>query len=144
MPSTLLPLARSLLLAGAAFAGAPLAAQPAPPPVQTSSVRVEADKLAAALVAKLTIEEKVGQLVNTAPAIPRLNIPAYNWWTESLHGAIGTLPTTNFPEPIGLAATFDAPLVHDVAGTISTEVRALHTLGRQTGKLGRASCRERV
>ena len=137
MPSTLVPLARSLLLAGAAFAGAPLAAQPAPPPAQASSVRVEADKLAADLVAKLTIEEKVGQLVNTAPAIPRLHIPAYNWWTESLHGAIGTLPTTNFPEPIGLAATFDAPLVHDVAGTISTEVRALHTLGRQTGKLGK-------
>ncbi len=96
-----------------------------------------ADRLAAALVAKLTVDEKVGQLVNTAPAVPRLGIPAYNWWTESLHGAIGTVPTTNFPEPIGLAATFDAPLVRQVAQTVSTEVRALHTLGRQTGKLGK-------
>jgi len=93
--------------------------------------------MAAALVAKMTLDEKLDQLVNTAPAIPRLNIPAYNWWTESLHGAIGTLPTTNFPEPIGLAATFDAPLVHDVAATISVEVRGLHTLARQTGRMGR-------
>ena len=100
------------------------------------TVRDAADAKAAALVGKMTIDEKVGQLVNVAPAIPRLDIPAYNWWTESLHGAIGAVPTTNFPEPVGLAATFDAPLVHDVASTISVEVRALHTLGRQTGHLG--------
>ena len=101
-----------------------------------SPTRQQADDMAAGLVAKMTLDEKLGQLVNVAPAIQRLNIPAYNWWTESLHGAIGAVPTTNFPEPIGLAATFDAPLVHDVANTISTEVRALHTLGRQTGNLG--------
>src|SRR3546814_10175358 len=55
--------------------------------------------------------------------------------SESLHGALGTLPTTNFPEPIGLGATFDTPLVKHVAGAISAEVR---------GQIGRASCRERV
>ena len=60
-----------------------------------------------------TLEEKLGQLMNVGPAIPRLNVPAYNWWTESLHGAIGAAPTTNFPEPIGLAATFDTPLVYE-------------------------------
>jgi beta-glucosidase len=92
---------------------------------------------ASALVAKLTLEEKVEQLLNTAPAIPRLGIPAYNWWTESLHGAIGEVPTTNFPEPIGLAATFDEPLLRDVAAAISIEVRALHARGRKTGRLGR-------
>lgn len=97
----------------------------------------EAEDRAAALVTRLTLDEKVGQLVNVAPAIPRLGIPAYNWWTESLHGAIGAVPTTNFPEPIGLAASFDAPMLHQVAGVISTEVRALHTLGRETGHLGR-------
>ena len=97
----------------------------------------EAEDKAAALVARMSLDEKAGQLVNVAPAIPRLGIPAYNWWTESLHGAIGAVPTTNFPEPIGLAATFDTPLVHKVAGVISTEVRALHTLGRETGHLGR-------
>ena len=77
-------------------------------------VEARAATMAEALIAKMTLEEKVGQLVNVAPAIPRLNIPAYNWWTESLHGAIGTVPTTNFPEPIGLAATFDAPLIHQL------------------------------
>lgn len=93
--------------------------------------------LARALVAKLTPEEKLSQLLNVAPAIPRLDVPAYNWWTESLHGALGPLPATNFPEPVALAATFDAPLVHDVAGAISEEVRGLHTLARQTGRTGR-------
>ena len=127
---TLLP-GRIALLAGAmcALAG-PASSEPAP-------VRQQADEMATRLVAKMTLDEKLGQLVNVAPGIPRLNVPPYNWWTESLHGAIGAVPTTNFPEPIGLAATFDAPLVHDVAATISTEVRALHTLGRQTGNLGK-------
>ena len=97
----------------------------------------QADDKARAIVRQLTLQEKTEQLLNTAPAIPRLGIPAYNWWTESLHGAIGPVPTTNFPEPIGLAATFDAPLIHTVASVISTEVQALHTLGRQTGHLGR-------
>ena len=128
---------RRLFLAGVAagaacsWGGAALAAS------GPSQARADADRLAAALVGKMTLDEKVDQLVNVAPAIPRLNIPAYNWWTESLHGALGAVPTTNFPEPVGLAATFDAPLVHDVAGAISVEVRALHTLGRQTGKLGK-------
>jgi beta-glucosidase len=99
--------------------------------------KAEADRLAAAIVTRMTTAEKLPQLLNVAPAIPRLRIPAYNWWTESLHGAIGPVPTINFPEPIGLAASFDAPLVRQVAGVISTEVRALHTLGRETGKLGR-------
>ena len=103
---------------------------------QNSTVRDQADTKAAALVQQMTLDEKVGQLVNVAPAIPRLQIPAYNWWTESLHGALGAVRTTNFPEPIGLAASFDAPLVHDVAADISVEVRALHTLGRETGHLG--------
>ena len=104
---------------------------------ESSHVRRQAEQMAEHLVASMTLDEKLAQLVNVAPAIPRLNIPAYNWWTESLHGAIGAVPTTNFPEPIGLAATFDAPLVHEVAGAVSTEVRALHTLGRETGKLGK-------
>ncbi|MDF8332768.1 glycoside hydrolase family 3 C-terminal domain-containing protein [Novosphingobium cyanobacteriorum] len=99
--------------------------------------RGEADRLAAALVAKMTTDEKVEQLLNVAPAIPRLNVPAYNWWTESLHGAGGAVPTTNFPQSIGLAATFDPALVHDVARVISTELQGLHTLARQTGHLGK-------
>jgi beta-glucosidase len=101
------------------------------------SAQEASEDKAKALVARLTLDEKVEQLLNVAPAIPRLGIPAYNWWTESLHGALGPVPTTNFPEPVGLAATFDEALLHDVAVTISVEVRALHTLGRTTGHLGR-------
>ncbi|MFC4312305.1 glycoside hydrolase family 3 C-terminal domain-containing protein [Steroidobacter flavus] len=102
-----------------------------------ASLRSRADEKARALVDQLTLDEKVEQLLNTAPAIPRLKIPAYNWWTESLHGALGPVPTTNFPEPIGLAASFDEAMVKDVAAAISVEVRALHALGRKTGRLGR-------
>ena len=102
-----------------------------------ADVRTDADTRARELVAQLTFEEKLDQLVNVAPAIPRLRIPAYNWWTESLHGALGPVPTTNFPEPVGLAASFNRQLVHQVAAAVSVEVRALHTLGRQTGKLGK-------
>ena len=132
----------SLLLAGSSLIATPAlaageqvssAAQARP----ASDVRARADALASDIVGKMTMEEKLGQLLNTAPAIPRLGIPAYNWWTESLHGALGTVPTTNFPEPIGLAATFDTGLVKEVAGDISSEVRGLHALARQTGRMGR-------
>jgi beta-glucosidase len=123
---------RGWVLAAMLLAGAPVMAQgPAP-----DATVAAADRAATALVAKLTVAEKIDQLLNAAPAIPRLNIPAYNWWTESLHGALGPVPTTNFPEPIGLAASFDAPLLHEVAGAIGTEVRALHTMGRATGHIG--------
>ena len=125
----------AILTCLAGFSGAQAATQAMSAPAEVP-VRDLAAAKAKALVARMTLDEKIGQLVNVAPAIPRLDIPAYNWWTESLHGALGAVPTTNFPEPIGLAATFDAPLVHDVAGVISVEVRALHTLGRQTGHLG--------
>eukprot|EP01037_Dinobryon_pediforme_P031730 gene31730-36357_t len=141
MASTVSVLSRTFLLLGRGMAAIASQAQDAPPPssvrAQPSAARAEADRLARAIVARMTLAEKLPQLLNVAPAIARLDIPAYNWWTESLHGAIGTVPTTNFPEPIGLAASFDAPLVHRVAGAISTEVRALHTLARATGKLGR-------
>jgi beta-glucosidase len=102
-----------------------------------ADVQLQADAEARTLVGKLTFDEKIEQLLNVAPAVPRLGIPAYNWWTESLHGALGPVPTTNFPQPIGLAASFDAPLVQQVASAIGVEVRALHTLGRATGHLGK-------
>jgi len=125
------------LAAGALSLPAMVAAQQPQSGERPSAKRIKADRIAADLVARLTIEEKLDQMVNVAPAIPRLNVPDYNWWTESLHGALGSVPTTNFPEPIGLAATFDAPLIQQVAGAISTEVRGLHTLARETGKTGR-------
>ncbi|WP_202842275.1 glycoside hydrolase family 3 C-terminal domain-containing protein [Luteimonas saliphila] len=126
---------RVFALALGLLATLPLSAQqPSPQPNHDSG---KAEALAAALVARMRVDEKLPQLLNTAPAIPRLGVPRYNWWTESLHGALGTIPTTNFAEPIGLAATFDEDLVRRVAGAISTEVRGLHALARETGRTGR-------
>ena len=83
------------------------------------------EQRAADLVHRMTLDEKVSQLVNQARAIPRLNIPAYDWWSEALHGVIND-GTTEFPEPIGLAATFDPPAIHKMAEVISTEGRIKH------------------
>src|SRR6516162_5351335 len=76
------------------------------------------------LVGRMTLEEKVSQLMNAAPAIPRLDIPAYDWWNESLHGVARAGYATVFPQAIGLAATWDTDLMHRVADVISTEARA--------------------
>jgi len=81
---------------------------------------------AAALVAQMTLEEKVGQMQNTAPAIPRLGLPAYDWWNEALHGVARAGEATVFPQAIALSATFDVPLLHQVATAISDEARAKH------------------
>ncbi|HEY1800501.1 MAG TPA: glycoside hydrolase family 3 C-terminal domain-containing protein [Terriglobales bacterium] len=80
---------------------------------------------AADLVHRMTLEEKASQLVNQARAIPRLNVPSYDWWTEALHGVAST-GTTEFPEPVGLAATFDAPRIHEMATAIGIEGRIKH------------------
>ncbi|MGD0647228.1 MAG: glycoside hydrolase family 3 C-terminal domain-containing protein [Acidobacteriaceae bacterium] len=84
----------------------------------------ETEKRVAALVGQMTLEEKVSQMQNDAGAIPRLNVPAYNWWSEGLHGIARSGYATVFPQAIGLAATWDVPLIHKVADTISTEARA--------------------
>lgn len=83
-----------------------------------------AEQRAADLVAHMTLEEKVQQMQDQAPAIPRLGVPAYGWWNEALHGVARAGLATVFPQAIGLAATWDAPLMHSIADTISTEARA--------------------
>src|SRR6202140_4696140 len=83
------------------------------------------EQRAADLVKRMTLEEKATQLVNQARAIPRLKVPAYDWWSESLHG-VAVNGTTEFPEPIGLAATFDTEAIHKMAEVISTEGRIKH------------------
>jgi beta-glucosidase len=89
------------------------------------------EKRAADLVSRMTLEEKVLQMQNSAPAIPRLGVTVYNWWNEALHG-VAQRRATVFPEPIGLAAAFDPELVHRVADVISTEARAkFHEAMRQ-------------
>jgi beta-glucosidase len=78
------------------------------------------------LVSRMTLEEKVAQLQNDAPAIPRLGVPAYEWWNEALHGVARAGAATVFPQAIGLAATFDVPLMTEVATVIGDEGRAKH------------------
>jgi beta-glucosidase len=90
---------------------------------------------AADLVQRMTLEEKASQLVNGARPIPRLNIPAYNWWSESLHGVIDN-GVTEFPEPIGLAATFDAPGIYAMATDIGIEGRIKHVQDVRAGHSG--------
>ncbi len=76
------------------------------------------------LVSRMTLEEKVSQMQDVAPAIPRLSVPAYNWWGEALHGVARAGHATVFPQAIGLASTWDTDLMHRVADVISTEARA--------------------
>ncbi|MFZ1141768.1 MAG: glycoside hydrolase family 3 C-terminal domain-containing protein [Candidatus Sulfotelmatobacter sp.] len=97
-------------------------------PSQPINVRVDD------LVRQMTIEEKASQLVNQARAIPRLQVPAYDWWSEALHGVANAGTATVFPEPIGLAATFDAPLIHEMAIAIGTEARAKHSKAVKAGR----------
>jgi len=90
------------------------------------------EERAADLVHRMTLEEKASQLVNQARAIPRLNVPAYDWWSEALHG-VAVNGTTEFPEPIGLAATFDTPRIHEMATAIGIEGRIKHAQNVRAG-----------
>ncbi|HEU4555839.1 MAG TPA: glycoside hydrolase family 3 N-terminal domain-containing protein, partial [Chitinophaga sp.] len=83
------------------------------------------------LVSRLTLEEKIMQLNYNSPAIPRLHIPAYNWWSEALHGVGRSGPATVFPQAIGLAATFNDSLARQVATVISDEARAMYNAAIQ-------------
>lgn len=90
--------------------------------------RTEAEKLSKNLVSRMTLEEKASQLKYDAPAIPRLGIPAYNWWNEALHGVARAGTATVFPQAIGLAAAFDEDLQEKIADVISTEARAKYNM----------------
>jgi beta-glucosidase len=91
-----------------------------------------AQQRAADLVRRMTVEEKVTQLVNQSRAIPRLNVPDYDWWSEASHG-VATQGTTEFPNPVGLAATFDTEAIYRMAVAIGTEGRIKHTQGMRDG-----------
>ena len=86
--------------------------------------RVKAYEHAKALVAQMTLEEKASQLRYDAPAIERLNVPAYNWWNEALHGVARAGTATSFPQAIGLAAMFDDELLEKLGDVAATEGRA--------------------
>jgi beta-glucosidase len=100
-----------------------------PPYLNTS---LSPEQRAADLVHRMTAEEKVSQLVNQSRAIPRLNVPDYDWWSEALHGVTRS-GTTEFPAPIGLAATFDTDAIHRMATVIGIEGRIKHIQGMRDG-----------
>lgn len=81
---------------------------------------------AADLAGRLTLDEKIGMLMMQSPAIERLGIPAYDWWSEALHGVGRNGVATVFPQAIGLAATWNPALMEQIADVISTEARAKH------------------
>ncbi len=88
------------------------------------------------LVSRLTLEEKCSQMLYNSPAIERLNIPEYNWWSEALHGVARTGRATVFPQCIGLAASFDDSLIFDIATAISDEARAKFNIAQQINNRG--------
>jgi beta-glucosidase len=92
---------------------------------------------AADLVSRMTLAEKVSQMQNTAVAIPRLGIPAYDWWNEALHGVARAGLATVFPQAIGLGATWDTDLERRISTIISTEARAKYNDAIAHGNHGR-------
>ena len=113
-----------LLLAACAAQSKPLYLDPSQP------VDARVDDL----IKRMTLEQKASQVVNQARAIPELQIPGYDWWSEALHGVANAGTATVFPEPVGLAATFDDPLIHQMAIVIGTEARAKHDLAVKAGR----------
>jgi beta-glucosidase len=116
-----------------------LAAQPAtaqggatPPYLDTNFTP---EQRAADLVHRMTLAEKATQMQNNSAAVPRLDIPAYQWWSEALHGVINQ-GVTEYPEPIGLAATFDVPAIHTMATQIGIEGRIKHVQNAREGHTG--------
>ena len=98
-------------------------------PVYLDTTRPDAERVED-LVERMTLDEKLSQICFAAPAIPRLGIPAYNWWNEALHGVARAGAATVFPQSIALAATFDTDLVQKIGDITSTEGRAKYNAAR--------------
>ncbi len=97
------------------------------PPFRNKNLSV--DERISSLLGSLSLEEKISLLGYQSKAVSRLNIPAYNWWNEALHGVARAGKATIFPQAIGMAASFDPDLLGEAAGAISTEARAKYNLG---------------
>jgi len=100
-----------------------------------SNPKLPAVERATDLVHRMTLAEKASEMQNNSAAVPRLSIPAYQWWSEALHGVINE-GVTEYPEPIGLAATFDEPGIHTMAGQIGVEGRIKHVQNAREGHTG--------
>ena len=128
-PRVLYALFACLLACG--FTRPGLAQTPALPAYKDPSLTIE--KRVDDLVSRMTLEEKVRQMQHTAPAIPRLGVPSYDWWSEALHGVARSGYATVFPQAIGMAATWDTGLIHLEGETIATEARAKYNQAQREG-----------
>ena len=125
----------AVLLAALLCAPALLHAQQPPLPFQDRTLPI--DRRIDDLVSRMTLEEKASQMVNRTRAIPRLNVPEYNIWSEALHGVAGGGFATVFPQAIGLAATFDVPTLHEMAQATAREARVKYNQAAKAGRAGR-------
>ncbi len=113
----------------------PVFAQEKAFPFQNPALSI--DKRVNNMVSLLTLDEKIGQMVNNAPAIKRLGIPAYNWWNETLHGvARSPYHVTSYPQAIAMAATWDTVALHTMARFSAEEGRAIYNDSKRKGKTG--------
>ena len=96
------------------------------------------ERRVADLVRRLSLKEKVEQLMDSAPPIERLGVPGYNYWNECLHGVARAGHATVFPQAIGMASAWDPTLMHQVADTIATEARAKNNAARAANPRGTA------
>ncbi len=127
-------LAALVALPSLAFAETP---QQTPTLLPYQNPALSPEERAADLCSRLTLEEKASLMMNTSPAIPRLGIPSFDWWSEALHGVGRNGLSTVFPSCIGMAASFDDDLIEEVFTAVSDEARAKNTLARQNGNAGK-------
>jgi len=132
-PAVLLP---CLALLAACAAPPPEPVAPAAPAIAYLDPDQSLEARVGDLISRMTLGERVSQLQYTSAEIPRLGIPAYNWWNEALHGVARAGRATVFPQAIGLAATWDTDLLHRVATVISDEARAKHHEAARQGRRG--------
>ena len=127
---------RSMIVSTALLLTTNLAAQQLP----YQNPNLSADERAEDLLGRLTLEEKAKLMHNGSPAIPRLGIPAFDWWSEALHGVGRNGVSTTFPSCIGMACSFDDDLIERIFTAVSDEARAKNTLARREGKVGKYRC----
>ena len=104
-----------------------------------NNIKLTVDERVKDLISRLSLEEKIAQMMNSTPEIKRLNIPAYDYWNEALHGVGRSGVATVFPQAIGLGATFDTDLALRVSTAISDEARAMYNVYKAKGNYLRYS-----
>ncbi len=126
---------RTLLLSFALLLA--LQAAQAQTPAALTDPSLPTEQRVAVIVHAMTLDEKVSQMMNSTPAIPRLGVPSYDWWSEGLHGIARSGYATVFPQAIGMAATWDKSLMHDEGAVIATEARAKFNAAQGEGNHAR-------